>query len=254
MTKMGACLAALLPRGQRSSSFPTSEKKPQSSSSPSTAPTFTRYQLKAIHALKNIGKKFGPPVEDWVLPTSDDPDVELLVFPLLTFEGYLGDGGKGAETEVTTKVKEQLQAASQKQVARDKAKRDKHGRVTSFKPLGPDDIVEASKLPFWPGEYDCSASEDSSEGKSEDLGERMVGQREVSSARRRLTASPALTSSPCSPSQLCLKRYIESKIDNGSWPPDWDNVEAEVRLMEIRCSSMMTTSSSRSERSKRARP
>lgn len=134
MPKMGACISTGQPEGQ---TIPASSSKP---ASPSTAPVQpTPYQQKAIKALKNMGTKSGPPLKEWTLPVSDDPNVELLVFPLLHFEGYMA-GNEGREDgkldDSAKATKKQTQAAAQQQESKEKVERDKSGRVASFKPLG----------------------------------------------------------------------------------------------------------------------
>lgn len=179
---MGACTSTGQPEGQTT---PASFSK-QPPLQPAGQVQLTAYQQKATATLKNIGSKSGPPLDEWKLSVSDDPNAELLVFPLLEFEGYHGGKGLGAEVggkpDANAKaIKDQTKAAAQKQESRAKAKRDKSGRVTSFRPLGPDEIVEAQKLPFWPDECDLAASADEGKGGREEDGmPRLAPERKVS--------------------------------------------------------------------------
>lgn len=179
----------------------------------SPAPRLTTFQLKAIKALSEVTSKDREPkpkLSEWKLPQSDDPDVELMVFPLQNFEGYKPGGKAGTSAKSRSNkssdedddseedessqddVEPQAQASaspSQSRASQHQVKQNASGRATTSKPqvaspsktqlnFGFKPQLAKEELPTWPGAYEKEHS--ASEGEQTDSGSSSQGESDTS--------------------------------------------------------------------------
>lgn len=179
----------------------------------SPAPRLTTFQLKAIKALSEVTSKDREPkpkLSEWKLPQSDDPNVELMVFPLQNFEGYKPGGKAGTSAKSKSSkssdenddseedesseddVETQAQASassSQGRASQHQVKQNASGRTPTSKPqvgsssktqlnFGFKPELAKDSLPAWPGAYEKEHS--ASEGEQTNSGSSSQGESETS--------------------------------------------------------------------------
>lgn len=126
-------------------------------------------------------------------PATDQPDCRLLVTPLLKAGSTVNSdllAGFTATSDAKKDAKGKAEKGKKKEEASPEEEPASTGgpmprtteRIKTFPKPSPEELEEAKKHPFFPGDYDYSSTEDEVEDYDEDLRQRMARGRRVSDA------------------------------------------------------------------------